>query len=186
MLDLNNYQLVADLSNNKLRKNGFSFGCYRRSVYKNTIEFRLYIDLEEQDVFYQVFDSDHNQLYVPYYNREYGNNKIVKEIDRKINRIMNTMVNQKILKKTKEEENKTMKLQKQIILDNVDKVKAFVVTVSKYPGDATLVSGRYVVDAKSIMGIFSLALNQPIDFTYEGELAADLAKEVQVYESQEV
>lgn len=83
-------------------------------------------------------------------------------------------------------ENKTMKLQKQIILDNVDKVKAFVMTVSKYPGDATLVSGRYVVDAKSIMGIFSLALNQPIDFTYEGELVAELAKEVQVYESQEV
>ena len=83
-------------------------------------------------------------------------------------------------------ENKTLKLQKQIILDNDDKVKAFVVTVSKYPGDATLVSGRYVVDAKSIMGIFSLALNQPIDFTYEGELAAELAKEVQVYESQEV
>ena len=81
---------------------------------------------------------------------------------------------------------KTMKLQKQIILDNVDKVKAFVMTVSKYPGDATLTSGRYVVDAKSIMGIFSLALNQPIDFTYEGELAAELAKEVQVYESQEV
>ena len=103
MLDLNNYQLVADLSNNKLRKNGFSFGCYRRSVYKNTIEFRLYIDLEEQDVFYQVFDSDHNQLYVPYYNREYGNNKIVKEIERKINRIIKTMMNQKILKKTKEE-----------------------------------------------------------------------------------
>lgn len=83
-------------------------------------------------------------------------------------------------------ENKTMKLQKQIILDNVDKVKAFVVTVSKYPGDATLVSGRYVVDAKSIMGIFSLALNKPVAFSYEGEMAAELAKEVQVYESQEV
>ena len=79
-----------------------------------------------------------------------------------------------------------MKLQKQIILDNVDKVKAFVVTLSKYPGEATLTSGRYVVDAKSIMGIFSLALNKPIDFTYEGELVAELAKEVQVYESQEV
>lgn len=83
-------------------------------------------------------------------------------------------------------ENKTMKLQTQIILDNVDKVKAFVMTVSKYPGDATLVSGRYVVDAKSIMGIFSLALNKPVEFTYEGELTAELAKEVQVYESQEV
>ena len=56
-----------------------------------------------------------------------------------------------------------MKLQKQIILDNVDKVKAFVVTVSKYPGDATLTSGRYVVDAKSIMGIFSLDLSKPIE-----------------------
>ena len=55
-----------------------------------------------------------------------------------------------------------MKLQKQIILDNVDKVKAFVVTVSKYPGDATLTSGRYVVDAKSIMGIFSLDLSKPL------------------------
>ena len=79
-----------------------------------------------------------------------------------------------------------MKLQKQIILDSVDKVKAFVVTISKYPGEATLTSGRYIVDAKSIMGIFSLALNKPTDFSYEGVLAAELAKEVQVYESQEV
>lgn len=47
-------------------------------------------------------------------------------------------------------------------------------------------SGRYVVDAKSIMGIFSLALNKPVAFSYEGEMAAELAKEVQVYESQEV
>lgn len=51
---------------------------------------------------------------------------------------------------------------------------------------ATLTSGRYVVDAKSIMGIFSLALNKPVAFSYEGEMAAELAKEVQVYESQEV
>ena len=36
------------------------------------------------------------------------------------------------------------------------------------------------------MGIFSLALNKPVEFTYEGELTAELAKEVQVYESQEV
>ena len=62
-----------------------------------------------------------------------------------------------------------MKLQKQIILDNVDKVKAFVVTVSKYPGDATLTSGRYVVDAKSIMGIFSLDLSKPINLNVHAE-----------------
>lgn len=32
----------------------------------------------------------------------------------------------------------------------------------------------------------SLALNKPVAFSYEGEMAAELAKEVQVYESQEV
>ena len=79
-----------------------------------------------------------------------------------------------------------MKLQKQLILDSVDKVKTFVVTVSKYPGEATLMSGKYIVNAKSIMGIFSLARNKPVAFSYEGEKAAELAKEVQVYESQEV
>lgn len=73
-----------------------------------------------------------------------------------------------------------------IILNSINDVKEFVNIVSKYDFDIDLTSGRYVVDAKSIMGIFSLALNQPIDFTYEGELAAELAKEVQVYESQEV
>lgn len=71
-----------------------------------------------------------------------------------------------------------MKLQKQIILDNVDKVKAFVVTVSKYPGDATLTSGRYVVDAKSIMGIFSLDLSKPIDLNIHAEGNADEVMEV--------
>ena len=71
-----------------------------------------------------------------------------------------------------------MKLQTQIILDNVDKVKAFVVIVSKYPGDATLVSGRYVVDAKSIMGIFSLDLSKPIDLNIHAEGNADEVMEV--------
>ena len=76
-----------------------------------------------------------------------------------------------------------MKLQKQIILDNVDKVKAFVVTVSKYPGDATLTSGRYVVDAKSIMGIFSLDLSKPIkvDVHSEGEDADKFIEEIKAY-----
>ena len=71
-----------------------------------------------------------------------------------------------------------MKLQKQIILDNVDKVKAFVMTVSKYPGDATLTSGRYVVDAKSIMGIFSLDLSKPIDLAIHAESNMDEIMEV--------
>ncbi|MBR2877678.1 MAG: HPr family phosphocarrier protein, partial [Clostridia bacterium] len=41
-------------------------------------------------------------------------------------------------------------------------VKTFVNIVNNYEFDVDLVSGRYVVDAKSIMGIFSLDLSKPI------------------------
>ncbi len=43
-----------------------------------------------------------------------------------------------------------------ISLNSIDKVKAFVNEVTKYDAEFDLVSGRYVIDAKSIMGIFSL------------------------------
>ena len=48
-----------------------------------------------------------------------------------------------------------------ISLNSIDKVKAFVNEISKFDCDFDLVSGRYVIDAKSIMGIFSLDLNEP-------------------------
>ena len=43
--------------------------------------------------------------------------------------------------------------------DTLAKVKSFVNEVTKFDNEFDLVSGRYVVDAKSIMGIFS-GLNQ--------------------------
>ena len=46
-----------------------------------------------------------------------------------------------------------------ISLNSIDKVKAFVNEVTKFDAEFDLVSGRYVIDAKSIMGIFSLDLN---------------------------
>ena len=49
-----------------------------------------------------------------------------------------------------------------ILLSTINDVKSFVNIVSKYDFDVDLTSGRYVVDAKSIMGIFSLDLSQPI------------------------
>ena len=49
-----------------------------------------------------------------------------------------------------------------IRLDTINDVKSFVNTVSKYDFDVDLISGRYAVDAKSIMGIFSLDLSKPI------------------------
>ena len=49
-----------------------------------------------------------------------------------------------------------------ISLNSIDKVKSFVNDITKFDSDFDLVSGRYVIDAKSIMGIFSLDLSKPI------------------------
>ncbi len=49
-----------------------------------------------------------------------------------------------------------------ISLNSINDVKNFVNIVNRYDFDVDLTSGRYVVDAKSIMGIFSLDLSNPI------------------------
>ena len=56
----------------------------------------------------------------------------------------------------------------QISLNSIDKVKAFVNDITRFDNDFDLVSGRYVIDAKSIMGIFSLDLSKPIDLNIHG------------------
>ncbi|MFU0827892.1 MAG: HPr family phosphocarrier protein [Lachnoclostridium sp.] len=56
-----------------------------------------------------------------------------------------------------------------ISLNSIDKVKSFVNEVTKFDSDFDLVSGRYVIDAKSIMGIFSLDLSKPIDLNIHSE-----------------
>ncbi|SDB19607.1 HPr family phosphocarrier protein [Eubacterium oxidoreducens] len=50
-----------------------------------------------------------------------------------------------------------------ILLDSIDKVKQFVNAITLFDFDFDLISGRYVIDAKSIMGIFSLNLSDPIE-----------------------
>ena len=50
----------------------------------------------------------------------------------------------------------------EVSLNSIDKVKSFVNILTKYDDDFDLVSGRYIIDAKSIMGIFSLDLSKPI------------------------
>lgn len=57
----------------------------------------------------------------------------------------------------------------QITLNSIDKVKSFVNEIGKFDYDFDLVSGRYVIDAKSIMGIFSLDLSKSIDLNIHTE-----------------
>ena len=61
----------------------------------------------------------------------------------------------------------------QISLNSIDKVKSFVNEITKYDNDFDLVSGRYVIDAKSIMGIFSLDLSKPIDLNIHDDSNLD-------------
>ena len=61
----------------------------------------------------------------------------------------------------------------QISLNSIDKVKSFVNDLTKFDADFDLVSGRYVIDAKSIMGIFSLDLSKPITLNIHGDKEID-------------
>ncbi|HJD13662.1 MAG TPA: HPr family phosphocarrier protein [Candidatus Ruminococcus avistercoris] len=71
----------------------------------------------------------------------------------------------------------------QISLNSIDKVKSFVNELSKFDFDFDLVSGRYVIDAKSIMGIFSLDLAKPIDLNIhaEGEALEEVLESLKPY-----
>ena len=58
-----------------------------------------------------------------------------------------------------------------ISLNSIDKVKTFVNEINQFSGEFDLVSGRYVIDAKSIMGIFSLDISKPIDLNIHADEA---------------
>ncbi len=71
----------------------------------------------------------------------------------------------------------------EILLSSINDIKAFVNLVNKYSFDVDLTSGRYVVDAKSILGIFSLDLSKPIkiDVHSDGEDADKFFEEIKGY-----
>ncbi|MBO5424333.1 MAG: HPr family phosphocarrier protein [Lachnospiraceae bacterium] len=60
-------------------------------------------------------------------------------------------------------------IEAKISLNSIDKVKSFVNDISGFSAEFDLVSGRYVIDAKSIMGIFSLDISKPIDLNIHTE-----------------
>ncbi len=68
-----------------------------------------------------------------------------------------------------------------IKLSSIEDVRNFVNIVSKYDMDIDLSSGRYIVDAKSIMGIFSLDLMKPIKLTAHTEEPDALFAEIKPY-----
>ena len=66
-------------------------------------------------------------------------------------------------------------------LNCINDVKDFVNIVTKYDFDIDLTSGRYVVDAKSIMGIFSLDLSKPIKVEIHSDDCDKFVKEIEKF-----
>lgn len=71
-----------------------------------------------------------------------------------------------------------------ILLNSIDNVKKFVNIATKQTFDIYLQSGRYIIDAKSIMGIFSLDLTKTIELVVENatvEEFTNLLNEIQPF-----
>lgn len=68
-----------------------------------------------------------------------------------------------------------------IKLSLAENVKSFVNVVSRYPYDMDLRAGRHVVDAKSILGIFSLDLAKPITLEVYADDCSDLIEEIKPF-----
>ena len=68
-----------------------------------------------------------------------------------------------------------------INLNSISAVKEFVGIVMLYDFDVDLVSGRYAVDAKSIMGIFSLDLGNPIQLVAHTEDVGDFFDKISAF-----
>ena len=72
---------------------------------------------------------------------------------------------------------KTVKIR----LSSIEAVRDFVEIVRKYDSEIDLSSGRYVVDAKSIMGIFSLDLMNPKTLTVHSDNCDDIMESLKSY-----
>ena len=68
-----------------------------------------------------------------------------------------------------------------IKLSFAEEEKTFVNTVNRYPYEVDLRAGRHVVDAKSILGIFSLDLSKPITMDVYDDNCDDLIADIQPF-----
>lgn len=68
-----------------------------------------------------------------------------------------------------------------IKLDKIGMPSSFVNLTNKIDGDVTLYSGKYIVDGKSIMGIYSLDLSTPIKMEIEGDIPEDVKRDMEKY-----
>lgn len=71
----------------------------------------------------------------------------------------------------------------QISLSSIDDVKQFIQTITMFDGNFELISGKYIVDAKSILGVFSIDLSKPVVLRIDVEKTKmeEVLKAISVY-----
>ena len=77
-------------------------------------------------------------------------------------------------------------LEKKLLLDHYDKVKKFVEIACSKDYDIELLSGKYVVNAKSIMGVFSLDLTRPVTMVAHCDMVADIMRQIKPFLYEEI
>ena len=70
-----------------------------------------------------------------------------------------------------------------ISLEMAQRVKEFVNVTQDFPCEILLKSGKYVVDAKSILGIFSLDLSQPVTVEVYDDSCDELLAKLKKFEA---
>ncbi len=72
-------------------------------------------------------------------------------------------------------------LEKELMLDTIDKVRSFVDIANSKDYDIELISGKYVANGKSIMGVFGLNLTKPVIMVAHCETQAELMKQIKPF-----
>jgi phosphotransferase system HPr-like phosphotransfer protein len=64
----------------------------------------------------------------------------------------------------------------------MDDIKNFVFLLNQFENDVDVSSAQYVVDGKSILGVFSLDLDKPLTVKFHGEVPEELREKLRKYE----
>lgn len=71
-----------------------------------------------------------------------------------------------------------------IRLSSIEAVKKFVTLTNSYEFPINLTTDKYKIDAKSIMGVFSLDLSKPVEIEVESDLAQDFIDQLQQFKAE--
>ena len=72
-------------------------------------------------------------------------------------------------------------IEQKVFLETLDDVKSFVAIAASKPYDIELLSGKYIINAKSVMGVLSLDLTHPLTMVANTETDEEILTEIEKY-----